>query len=123
MTLMYLMCPHTQPKPVEKKPETSLIRSPKETSNFHYLKCCFSALRLFPLLFSGTDGTISCLASYLVCNAIFSSIMAHAGDINVRKSYGFPYLLFFALITASPTYSNIENQQMAANYQVCLSSY
>ncbi|KAL5733552.1 hypothetical protein ACOSP7_032897 [Xanthoceras sorbifolium] len=36
----------------------------------------------------GTDGTLSCMASYFVCNAIFSSIMAHAGDINyydIRK--------------------------------------
>ncbi|XP_065870576.1 serine carboxypeptidase-like [Euphorbia lathyris] len=36
----------------------------------------------------GTDGTISCMASYFVCNSIFSSIMARVGDINyydVRK--------------------------------------
>ena len=33
---------------------------------------------------SGTDGTISCMASYFVCNTIFSSIMAIAGDANVR---------------------------------------
>ena len=33
---------------------------------------------------SGTDGTISCMASYFVCNTIFSSIMAIAGDTNVR---------------------------------------
>lgn len=36
----------------------------------------------------GTDGKISCIASYLVCNAIFNSIMRHAGDINyydIRK--------------------------------------
>nr|APR64442.1 Serine carboxypeptidase precursor family protein [Populus tomentosa] len=36
----------------------------------------------------GTDGTVSCLASYLVCNTIFSSILSVAGNINyydVRK--------------------------------------
>ncbi|EEF32785.1 serine carboxypeptidase-like [Ricinus communis] len=36
----------------------------------------------------GTDGTLSCMASYFVCNTIFSSIMARAGDINhydIRK--------------------------------------
>ncbi|EEF40747.1 Serine carboxypeptidase, putative [Ricinus communis] len=36
----------------------------------------------------GTDGTLSCMASYFVCNTIFSSIMASAGDINhydIRK--------------------------------------
>ncbi|WCJ19282.1 Serine carboxypeptidase-like [Euphorbia peplus] len=36
----------------------------------------------------GTDGTISCMASYFVCNSIFSSIMSRVGDINyydVRK--------------------------------------
>ncbi|WOL09852.1 hypothetical protein Cni_G18605 [Canna indica] len=30
----------------------------------------------------GTSGTVSCLASYLVCNTIFSSIMKIAGNIN-----------------------------------------
>lgn len=47
------------------------------------LPVCETAIKL-----CGTDGTISCLASYLVCNAIFSSIMAHAGDMNyfdIRK--------------------------------------
>ncbi|KAA3453398.1 serine carboxypeptidase-like [Gossypium australe] len=36
----------------------------------------------------GTDGTISCMASYFVCNNIFNGIMALAGDTNyydVRK--------------------------------------
>ncbi|KAF9674915.1 hypothetical protein SADUNF_Sadunf10G0177000 [Salix dunnii] len=32
----------------------------------------------------GTDGTVSCMASYLVCNTIFSSILSVAGNINVR---------------------------------------
>ncbi|MBA0692448.1 hypothetical protein Goari_010006, partial [Gossypium aridum] len=32
----------------------------------------------------GTDGTISCMASYFVCNNIFNGIMALAGDTNVR---------------------------------------
>ncbi|GMN50992.1 hypothetical protein TIFTF001_020143 [Ficus carica] len=36
----------------------------------------------------GTDGTVSCMASYFVCNIIFSSIIARAGNINyydIRK--------------------------------------
>ncbi|XP_074587544.1 serine carboxypeptidase-like [Curcuma longa] len=36
----------------------------------------------------GTSGTVSCLASYLVCNTIFSSILALAGNANyydIRK--------------------------------------
>ncbi|TYI31599.1 hypothetical protein ES332_A05G462200v1 [Gossypium tomentosum] len=31
-----------------------------------------------------TDGTVSCMASYFVCNTILSSIIARAGGINVR---------------------------------------
>ncbi|XP_059456068.1 serine carboxypeptidase-like [Corylus avellana] len=44
---------------------------------------CETAIKL-----CGTDGTISCMASYFVCNTIFSSIMALAGNINyydIRK--------------------------------------
>ncbi|KAG6734371.1 hypothetical protein I3842_01G270000 [Carya illinoinensis] len=44
---------------------------------------CETAIKL-----CGTDGTISCVASYFVCNTIFSSIMALAGDTNyydIRK--------------------------------------
>ncbi|CAN1339478.1 Serine carboxypeptidase 3 [Linum perenne] len=36
----------------------------------------------------GTDGTVSCMASYFVCNGIFTAIMAIAGNINyydIRK--------------------------------------
>ncbi|CAI0410932.1 unnamed protein product [Linum tenue] len=36
----------------------------------------------------GTDGTVSCMASYYVCNGIFNSIMSAAGTINyydIRK--------------------------------------
>ncbi|GFZ14695.1 similar to SERINE CARBOXYPEPTIDASE-LIKE 49 [Actinidia rufa] len=47
------------------------------------LPVCETAIKL-----CGTDGTVSCVASYLVCNAIFSSIMSIAGDINyydIRK--------------------------------------
>ncbi|EOA32583.1 hypothetical protein CARUB_v10015873mg [Capsella rubella] len=36
----------------------------------------------------GTDGTTSCLASYLVCNTLFSGVMSHAGRVNyydIRK--------------------------------------
>jgi len=44
---------------------------------------CETAIKL-----CGTDGTISCMASYFVCNTIFSSIIALAGNINyydIRK--------------------------------------
>lgn len=44
--------------------------------------------------FSGTDGTISCVASYFVCNSIFSSIMAIAGDVNVRKPTNSPFISY-----------------------------
>uniref|UniRef100_M4EZ67 Exocyst complex component Sec8 n=1 Tax=Brassica campestris TaxID=3711 RepID=M4EZ67_BRACM len=36
----------------------------------------------------GTDGTVSCLASYLVCNTLFSGVINHAGGVNyydIRK--------------------------------------
>ncbi|KAH7537131.1 serine carboxypeptidase-like [Ziziphus jujuba] len=44
---------------------------------------CETAIKL-----CGTDGTVSCMAAYFVCNIIFNSIMSHAGDINyydIRK--------------------------------------
>ncbi|KAB1219028.1 Serine carboxypeptidase-like 49 [Morella rubra] len=44
------------------------------------LPVCETAIKL-----CGTDGTVSCVASYFVCNTIFSSIIALAGGINVRK--------------------------------------
>ncbi|KAL9165676.1 hypothetical protein ABFS82_06G186400 [Erythranthe guttata] len=47
------------------------------------LPLCETAIKL-----CGTDGTLSCMAAYLVCNTIFSSIIARAGDINyydIRK--------------------------------------
>lgn len=47
------------------------------------LPVCEMAIKL-----CGTTGTVSCLASYLVCNTIFSSIMSIAGNINhydIRK--------------------------------------
>ncbi|CAA3000566.1 serine carboxypeptidase-like [Olea europaea subsp. europaea] len=47
------------------------------------LPLCESAIKL-----CGTDGTISCLAAYLVCNTIFISILARVGDMNyydIRK--------------------------------------
>ncbi|CAN6992108.1 unnamed protein product [Brassica rapa subsp. trilocularis] len=36
----------------------------------------------------GADGTVSCLASYLVCNTLFSGVINHAGGVNyydIRK--------------------------------------
>lgn len=47
------------------------------------LPVCETAIKL-----CGTDGTISCMASYYVCSSIFNSIMALAGDTNyydIRK--------------------------------------
>ncbi|KAL2525887.1 Serine carboxypeptidase-like 49 [Abeliophyllum distichum] len=47
------------------------------------LPLCESAIKL-----CGTDGTISCMAAYFVCNTIFSSIIARVGDMNyydIRK--------------------------------------
>lgn len=47
------------------------------------LPLCESAVKL-----CGTDGTISCMAAYFVCNTIFSAIIARAGDVNyydIRK--------------------------------------
>ncbi|KAJ0726389.1 putative carboxypeptidase C [Helianthus annuus] len=44
---------------------------------------CEAAIKL-----CGTDGTVSCMAAYLVCNAIFSSIISITGKINyydIRK--------------------------------------
>lgn len=35
----------------------------------------------------GTKGTVTCFASYLVCTSIFNSIMALAGNINVRLKF------------------------------------
>nr|GEW44772.1 serine carboxypeptidase-like [Tanacetum cinerariifolium] len=44
---------------------------------------CEAAIKL-----CGTDGTVSCMAAYVVCNTIFSSILSIAGNINyydIRK--------------------------------------
>ncbi|CAN1339471.1 Serine carboxypeptidase-like 49 [Linum perenne] len=50
----------------------------------------------------GTDGTVSCMASYFVCNGIFTAIMAIAGNINknVRESLGVGDIDF---VSCSPT--------------------
>lgn len=53
----------------------------------------FSLIKHLPP-FSGTDGTLSCLASYFVCNSVFSSIIAIAGDINVREFENLSFRLF-----------------------------
>lgn len=47
------------------------------------LPVCEMAIKL-----CGTDGTVSCMASYFVCNGIFSGILSRAGNINyydIRK--------------------------------------
>ena len=52
---------------------------------YHSVAMLLVSLNIFPSLVSGTDGTLSCMAAYFVCNTIFSSIISHAGDVNVRS--------------------------------------
>ena len=67
------------------------------TSSILVIKLCLSIApcvlmdpeSLF-FFFPGTDGTSSCLASYLVCNTLFTGVMKHAGGVNVS-----PKLLTF----------------------------
>ncbi|KAK1572405.1 hypothetical protein Q3G72_032249 [Acer saccharum] len=63
--------------------DMGLIKQSEHDRISKVIPLCEMAIKL-----CGTDGTLSCMASYFVCNAIFSSIMAHAGDINyydIRK--------------------------------------
>ena len=58
------------------------------TSSILVIKLCISIAPCVlmdheSLFFSGTDGTTSCLASYLVCNTLFTGVMKHAGGVNV----------------------------------------
>lgn len=56
-----------------------------------YITCIITFCNLLVIIcamcLSGTDGTVSCMASYFVCNIIFSSIIARAGNINVRTHF------------------------------------
>ncbi|KAJ4834644.1 Serine carboxypeptidase-like 49 [Turnera subulata] len=63
--------------------EMGLIKQSEHDRINKILPVCEMAIKL-----CGTDGTVSCMASYFVCNTIFSSILAVAGNINyydVRK--------------------------------------
>lgn len=63
--------------------EVGIIKEAEYNRINKVLPACELAIKL-----CGTDGTISCVASYFVCNTIFSSIMALAGNINyydIRK--------------------------------------
>lgn len=54
-------------------------------------------------LLLGTDGKVSCLAAYFVCNSIFTAVRASAGvDINV-SSYPFQSAIHFLLIVVLVT--------------------
>ncbi|KAL9264726.1 Serine carboxypeptidase 3-like protein [Drosera capensis] len=57
--------------------DMGLIKKPAYNSINKILPVCETAIKL-----CGTDGTISCMAAYFVCNTVFSSIMALAGDTN-----------------------------------------
>ncbi|XP_031483161.1 serine carboxypeptidase-like [Nymphaea colorata] len=63
--------------------EMGLIKESDYKRITKYLPACELAIKL-----CGTTGTAACLASYLVCNSIFSSILGIAGKINyydIRK--------------------------------------
>ncbi|GMH13304.1 hypothetical protein Nepgr_015145 [Nepenthes gracilis] len=63
--------------------DMGLIKKPAYDSINKIVPVCETAVKL-----CGTDGTVSCMAAYLVCGTIFSSIMALAGDTNyydIRK--------------------------------------
>ncbi|KAL9676892.1 hypothetical protein QQ045_005113 [Rhodiola kirilowii] len=63
--------------------DNGLIKKNEHDRINKILPVCATAIKL-----CGTDGTISCLASYFVCNTVFSSIMALTGNINyydIRK--------------------------------------
>ncbi|CAK9159679.1 unnamed protein product [Ilex paraguariensis] len=57
--------------------DMGLIKNSDYESINKVLPVCEKAIKL-----CGTDGTISCVASYFVCNSIFNSILARAGNIN-----------------------------------------
>ncbi|GAB2286879.1 Protein cbp3, mitochondrial [Dionaea muscipula] len=57
--------------------DMGLIKKPAYNSINKILPVCETAIKL-----CGTDGTLSCMAAYFVCNTVFSSIMALAGDTN-----------------------------------------
>ncbi|KAL6586445.1 Serine carboxypeptidase-like 49 [Orobanche minor] len=63
--------------------DMGILTQPEHDRINKVLPLCETAIKL-----CGTDGTISCMAAYFVCNTIFSSIIAHAGDVNyydIRK--------------------------------------
>ncbi|GAB2222684.1 hypothetical protein Drorol1_Dr00016807 [Drosera rotundifolia] len=57
--------------------DMGLIKKPAYNTINKILPVCETAIKL-----CGTDGTISCMAAYFVCNTVFSSIMTLAGDTN-----------------------------------------
>ncbi|XP_010543556.1 PREDICTED: serine carboxypeptidase-like 49 [Tarenaya hassleriana] len=63
--------------------QMGLITQSQHDSINKIVPLCELAIKL-----CGTDGTTSCLVSYVVCNSIFSGVMAHASGINyydIRK--------------------------------------
>ncbi|CAA0814436.1 Serine carboxypeptidase-like 49 [Striga hermonthica] len=60
-----------------------ILTQPQHDRINKVLPLCETSIKL-----CGTDGTLSCMAAYFVCNTIFTSIIAHAGDVNyydIRK--------------------------------------
>ncbi|KAL8241163.1 hypothetical protein R6Q59_014518 [Mikania micrantha] len=63
--------------------DMGLIKESDYTNINRKLPACETAIKL-----CGTDGTTACMAAYLACNSIFSSIKSIAGNINhydIRK--------------------------------------
>ncbi|XP_071709904.1 serine carboxypeptidase-like [Rutidosis leptorrhynchoides] len=63
--------------------DAGIIKESQSKSIKLIVPLCEAAIKL-----CGTDGTVSCMAAYLVCNGIFSSIISKAGNINyydIRK--------------------------------------
>ncbi|MCL7028626.1 hypothetical protein MKW94_000722 [Papaver nudicaule] len=57
--------------------DMGLINESQQKSINKILPTCELAIKL-----CGTDGSLSCLASYLICSTVFSRILAIAGNIN-----------------------------------------
>ncbi|KAI3917138.1 hypothetical protein MKX01_003587 [Papaver californicum] len=57
--------------------DMGIINESQQNSINKILPTCELAIKL-----CGTDGTLACLASYLICNTVFSRILMIAGNIN-----------------------------------------
>ncbi|CAN1747552.1 Serine carboxypeptidase-like 49 [Linum perenne] len=77
--------------------DNGIIKKAQHDKITKMIPVCEMAIKL-----CGTDGSISCMASYYVCTGIFNSIMSAAGGINktVRESLGVGDIDF---VSCSPT--------------------